>query len=220
MAQLLLYGSLAGLCVILFAFPSRLRSPVGWLALLVGVSVFAIRLQHPGPYVLPRHGNLLSGVLALSLGVALIRPWLGGDRLAVLLTRTVLAATPLVVFFALYATLAELEEVVVLRVTDTEGSPQDLRLWVVDYQGTPWVTMPRWKADGHGLTDARVELVRDGEAGCVIARRHEDPSAVDSVFQLRHEKYRVQRLATALGIFGRSAGRDVVALRLEPCPAS
>ncbi len=220
MAQILLYGSLAGLCVILIAFPSRLRSPVGWLALLVGVSVFAIRLQHPGPYAFPRHGNLLSGVLALLFGLALIRPWLGGDRLAMLVTRIVLVATPFVVFFALYATLAELEEVVVLRVTDAEGNPEELRLWVADFEGSPWVTMPRWKADAHGLTDVRVELFRDGKAGCVIARRHEDPSAVDKIFQLRQEKYRVQRLGTALGIFGRSAGQNVVTLELEPCPAS
>ncbi len=220
MAQLLLYGSLAGLCVILFAFPSRLRSPVGWLALLVGVSVFAIRLQHPGPYALPRHGNLLSGGLALSLGLALIRPWLGGDRLAVLLTRTVLAATPFVVFFALYATLAELEEVVVLHVTDAEGNPEQLRLWIADFEGRPWVTMPRGKADAHGLSDARVELFRDGKTSCVIAKRHEDPEVVNRTFQLRQEKYRVQRLATAIGLFGRSAGTNVVTLELAPCPAS
>jgi len=216
MAQVLLYGGLVGISAILFAFPSKIRAPVGWLALAVGLSVFAIRLQHE-PYAFPERGNLLSGVLALALGAGLIRPWLGARRFAPLLTRIALAATPLVVFFGLYATLAELEEVVVLRATDQRGVPQDLRLWVVDHEGAPWVTMPRWKADAHGLTDARVELVRNGAASCVIAKRQEDHAAVDRIFRLRHEKYRVQRLATALGIFGRSAGEDVVTLRLDPC---
>ena len=217
MTQILLYGALVGISAILLAFPAKLRAPVGWLALVVGLSVFAIRLQHE-PYAFPERGNLLSGVLALALGVALIRPWLGAGRPALLLTRIALAATPLVIFFGLYATLAELEEVVVLRATDEQGAPQDLRLWVVDHEGAQWVTMPRSKADAHGLTDARVVLVRNGAAACVIAKRQEDYATVDKIFRLRHEKYGIQRLATALGIFGRSAGEDVVTLRLEPCP--
>ena len=52
----------------------------------------------------------------------------------------------------------------------------------------------------------------------MIAKRQEDRADVDRTHRLRHEKYGVQRLATAIGIFGRSAGEDVVALRLEPCP--
>ena len=55
---------------------------VGWLMLLVGVSVFAIRLQHAGPYALPGGGNLIAGVLALLLGGWLVRGWLGAHRLA------------------------------------------------------------------------------------------------------------------------------------------
>ena len=56
---------------------SKLSRAVGWVMLLVGFSVFAIRLQHVGPYYLPRQGNLLSGVLALILGCWLVRAWLG-----------------------------------------------------------------------------------------------------------------------------------------------
>ncbi len=218
MTQILLYGGLLGISVVLFAFSSRLRAPAGWLMLIVGVSVFAIRFQHE-PYAFPRGGNLLSGVLALVIGVGLIRPWFGANRFVSLLTRVVLALSPIVLFFALYATFAELEEVVVLRATDGRGVTQDLRLWIVDHEGTPWVTMPRSKADAHGLTDIRVELVRHGVAGCVIAKRHEDYATVDKIFRLRHEKYRIQRLATAVGVFGRSVGKHVVTLRLEPCPA-
>ena len=193
---------------------------VGWLMLIVGISVFAIRLQHAGPYALPGGGNLLAGVLALLIGGWLVRPWLGAHRLASPLAWVALAASPIVLFFALYATLAEVEEVVELKVTDRTGQPSDLRLWIVDRGDAAWVTMPRSKADAHGLGETRAELLRQGELGCVVVTRHEDRVTVDEIHQLRHQKYGVQRLATAVGIFGRSAGEDVVALRLDPCPSS
>lgn len=199
-------------------FPSNLRRGVGGLMLLVGVSVFAIRLQHAGPYAFPGGGNLRAGVLALLLGAWLVRPWPFAGRLVTPLTWVALATTPVVMFFALYATLAELEEVVVLKTSDRTGRPADLRLWIVDRDGAAWVTMPRSKADRHGLEIARVELLRQGEIRCAIATLHEDRPTVNEIHRLRHEKYAVQRLATSLGLFGRSAGEDVVALRLDPCP--
>jgi hypothetical protein len=199
-------------------FLSNLRRVVGWLMLVVGLSVFVIRLQHAGPYAFPRGGNLLAGVLALLLGGWLVRPWLGSHRIAAPLGWIALAASPVVLFFALYATFAELEEVVVLRATDRTGQPANLRLWIVDRADAAWVTMPRSKADRHGLSEARVELLRQGEISCVIATRHEDRATVNEIHRLRHEKYGVQRFATALGMFGRSAGEDTVALRLDPCP--
>jgi hypothetical protein len=200
------------------ASSSRLQRVVGWLLIGVGLSVFLIRCQHAGPYAVPRGGNLLGGVLALLLGAWLARAWLGGRRLAVLLGWAALVASPIVLFFALYATLAEVEEVVVLKATDPAGRPADLRLWIVDRPDAAWVTMPRSKADAHGLDEVRVELLRDGELGCVVATRYEDREAVNGVHRQRHEKYAVQRLATVIGLFGESAGDDVVALRLEPCP--
>ena len=199
-------------------FPPKLRRVVGWLMLAVGLSVFVIRLQHAGPYAFPRGGNLLAGVLALLLGGWLVRAWLGSHRLAAPLGWIALAASPIVLFFALYATLAELEEVVVLKATDRTGQPANLRLWIVDRADGAWVTMPRSKADTHGLSEARVELLRQGEVSCVIATRHEDRATVNEIHRLRHEKYGVQRFATAIGLFGRSAGQDTVALRLDPCP--
>jgi hypothetical protein len=186
--------------------------------LVVGFSVFVIRFQHAGPYAFPRGGNLLGGVLALLLGGWLVRAWFGFHRLAAPLGWIALAVSPIVLFFALYATLAELEEVVVLKATDLTGHPANLRLWIVDRADGVWVTMPRRKADAHGLSEARVELLRQGEVSCVIATRHEDRATVNEIHRLRHEKYGVQRLATALGLFGSSAGEDTVALRLEPCP--
>jgi hypothetical protein len=198
--------------------PSKLRRVVGWLMLVVGLSVFVIRFQHAGPYAFPRGGNLLAGVLALLLGAWLARAWLGSHRLAAPLGWIALAASPIVLFFALYATLAELEEVVVLKATDRTGQAANLRLWIVDRADAAWVTMPRSKADAHGLSEARVELLRQGEVSCVIATRHEDRATVNEIHRLRHQKYAVQRFATAIGMFARSAGENTVALRLDPCP--
>ena len=195
-----------------------LQRSAGWLLLLVGVSVFAIRLQHAGPYGFPRGGNLLAAVLALLIGGWLARPSPGSQRLAAPLGWAALAASPVVLFFALYSTLAELEEVVVLKVTDLAGQPAELRLWIVDRDDAAWVTMPRAKAEAHGLTETRVELLRQGDVSCVIATRHDDRATVAEVRRLRHEKYSIQRLATALGLFGRSNEEKSVAVRLDPCP--
>lgn len=41
---------------------------------------------------------------------------------------------------------------------------------------------------------------------------------MNEIHRLRHEKYAVQRLATVSGLFGRSAGENVVALHLDACP--
>ena len=199
-------------------FPSKLQRVVGWLMLFVGLSVFVIRFQHAGPYAFPRGGNLLAGVLALLLGGWLVRPWLASHRLAAPFGWIALAASPIVLFFALYATLAELEEVVVLKATDRTGQPANLRLWIVDRADAAWVTMPRAKADAHDLTETRAELLRSGEWRCVVAMRDERHETVNAIHRLRHEKYAVQRFATVIGMFGETAGESTVALRLDPCP--
>lgn len=199
---------------------STVQRGAGWLMLAVGVSVFAIRLQHAGPYDFPGGGNLLGGVLALGLGAFLAWGPIGIGGLGAVLRWAALAASPIVLFFALYATLAELEEVVVLKATHRSGAPAGLRLWVVDHEGAAWVTMPRSKADAHSLREARVELLRRGESRCVVATRIEDRAKVNRIHRMRHEKYAVQRLATSIGLFGREAGEHTVTLRLEPCPRS
>lgn len=195
------------------------RRIVGWLLLLGGASVFLIRLQHAGPYDFPEGGNLAGGVLALLLGGWLVRDWLGAHGLAKPLDWAAVAASPIVLFFALYATLAELEEVVVLKAANRAGTPVDLRLWIIDRPDGVWVTMPGSKADEHSLAGARVELLRRGEVRCVVATRYDDREAVNRVHRARHEKYAVQRLATAIGLFSTDAGEQVIALRLDPCPA-
>ena len=124
---------------------SRTATVVGCLMLVAGVAVFAIRLQHAGPYEMPEQGNLRAGVLALAIGAGLLVPALG--RIARL---ALLVAAPVVLFFSLYAILAEVEEVIVLRATDSSGAPSNLRLWIVDHEGVPWVSMPRWKDGDSG----------------------------------------------------------------------
>jgi hypothetical protein len=68
------------------------------------------------------------------------------------------------------------------------------------------------------MNDSRLPSKLRRVVGCVIATRHEDRATVNEIHRLRHQKYGVQRFATALGLFGRSAGEDTVALRLDSCP--
>lgn len=191
---------------------------LGSLLLLLGISVFLIRLHHAGPYAMPGGGNLLSGILALLLGFFLLAPWTLPTWLAVPLTWLGIVAGPVVMFFALYAIMAELEEVISIKAYDRAGNPVALRLWVVEYEGSPWVTMPGSKSDNHGLEEGPVVMFRDGVDVCVVATRSDDRALVDEIHRRRHQKYMVQRLATTLGIFGETAGADTVTLRLDPCP--
>ncbi|MEN8161397.1 MAG: hypothetical protein ABFS41_15110 [Myxococcota bacterium] len=191
---------------------SRSARVVGWLMLAAGVGVFAIRLQHAGPYEMPEQGNLRAGVLALAIGVGLLLRTPGR-----LVRGALLAAAPVVLFFALYATLAELEEVIVLRATDSSGAPSNLRLWIVDHDGVAWVSMPRSKADEHALDGARVDMLRAGEITCVAPVLSKDPAENERTFQLRDEKYAIQRLGGAIGMFGDGPSPETVTLRLDPC---
>ena len=199
---------------------ARTARAVGWLMLAAGVAVFAVRLRHAGPYAFPEQGNLRAGVLALLIGIALAMPSVArAPRGAGALARRLLfAAAPVVLFFALYATLAEVEEVVVLRATDARGAPANLRLWVADYAGAAWVSMPRWKAERHSLDGARVELLRAGRTSCVVATLSTDPAENERTFRLRDEKYAVQRLGRWIGLFGDGPSAETVTLRLDPCP--
>lgn len=193
---------------------ARSATVAGWLMLAAGASVFAIRLQHAGPYEMPEQGNLRAGVLALVIGGLLLAPWFR-TRLA---RAGLLVLAPAVLFFALYATLAELEEVVVLRATDSTGAPSNLRLWIVDHDGVAWVSMQRSKAEEHTLEGARVELLRGGEVTCVAPVLSKDPAENERTFQLRDEKYSIQRLGRQIGLFGDGPSPTTVTLRLDPCP--
>ena len=152
---------------------SKVRPVVGCGLLALGVAVFAVRLLHEGTYAVPRGANLFGGLGALLLGGLLVWPatprWLGW---------LVLAAAPVVLFSGLYATMAELEEVVSLYATDSAGIPAELRLWIVDREDGEWVGMPRWKSIEHSLDGARVQLLRNGKtrAWCQCFTRTARPS--------------------------------------------
>lgn len=193
---------------------SKVRLAVGWGLLALGLAVFAVRATHEGPYAVPRGGNLFGGAGALALGGLLL--WSAAPRRVRWLA---LAASPVVAFFALYATLAELEEVISLYATDRAGAPAELRLWIVDREDGAWVGMPRSKALEHALDGARVEVLRNGEVRCVVPALHEDRATVSAIHALKLEKYAVARSAAALGLYPDEAPEASVSLRLDPCPA-
>jgi hypothetical protein len=192
---------------------SKLQSVVGWGLLALGLAVFAVRLLHDGAYAVPRGGNLFGGLGALLLGGLLV--WSAAPRG---LGWLVLAASPVVLFFGLYATMAELEEVVSLYATDSAGQPAELRLWIVDREDGEWVGMPRSKAVEHSLDGARLELLRNGETWCVVPALHEDRTTVAAIHTLKVEKYAVARGAAAIGLYPREARESAVSLRLDSCP--
>ena len=186
----------------------------------VGLGVFLIRFQHEGPYGFPQRGNLAAGVLSLGLGALLLSGGFErvGTALGAWLRAAAFATSAVVLFFALYAIFAELEEVVVVYANDSRGAPAELRLWVVDHEGVPWVSMPRTKAEEHGLDGARVEWLRGGVISCIAPVLSNDPADADRTFALRDEKYAVQRLARRIGLFGEGPSSEGVALRIDPCP--
>ena len=191
---------------------SKVRTVVGFGLLALGIAVFAVRFLHEGPYAMPRGANLFGGLGALLLGGVLVWPatprglgWLA------------LAASPVVLFLGVYATMAELEEVVSLYATDSAGQPAELRLWIVDRPDGEWVGMPRAKAVEHSLDGARVELLRSGETRCVVPVLHEDRPTVRAIHALKVEKYAVARGAAAIGLYPREARETAVSLRLDPC---
>jgi len=192
---------------------SKIQTVVGYGFLALGVAVFAVRLVHEGAYAVPRGANLFGGLGALLLGGVLVWParprrlgWLA------------LAVSPVVLFFGLYATMAEVEEVVSLYATDSAGDPAELRLWIVDREDGEWVGMPRSKAVEHSLDGARLLLLRNGETRCVVPVLHEDRATVKAIHALKVEKYAVARGAAAIGLYPREARETSVSLRLDPCP--
>ncbi len=181
-------------------------SILGGLTLCAGLAAFLVPLQHAGPYGIPGRG-LVGGLLCFAIsGVLFVR---GTPKLA---RGFAVVAAPIVLFFALYGALAEVEEVVVLHTPDA-----DLRLWVVDHDGVAWVSMSRSKAELHAIDGAKLELLRAGATRCVVPRIVDDPATNQRTFDLRQEKYAVQRLAVTLGMFGNGPGPETITLRLDPC---
>jgi hypothetical protein len=191
---------------------SKIQPLVGGLLLAVGLAVFAVRFLHEGAYAVPRGGNLFGGLGALVLGGILV--WPAAPRIVGWLA---LAASPLVLFFGLYATMAELEEVISLYATDSNGRPAELRLWIIDREDGEWVGMPRAKAVEHALDGARLEVLRAGKTRCVVPVLYEDRPTVTAIHALKMDKYAVARASAAIGLYPREAKDTTVALRLDPC---
>ena len=185
---------------------SVLATIVGVLALAAGLAAFLIPLQHAGPYGVPGRG-IIGGLACFAIAaVLLVR------GLPALARGAAFVASPFALFLALYGALAELEEVVVLYAPDAE-----LRLWIVDADGSEWVSMPRSKAETHALDGAQLELLRAGTVRCVVPHIVDDPAANRRTFDLRQEKYAIQRLGGLLGMFGDGPGPQTITLRLDPC---
>ena len=179
---------------------------VGVLTLGTGLAAFLVPLHHAGPYGIPGRG-LVGGLLCFAIAGVLFAP--GTSTIA---RRLALVASPIALFIALYSVLAEAEEVVVLYAEDAE-----LRLWIVDHGEGEWVSMKRAKAEQHGIDGTKLELLRTGVTRCVIPRIVEDPVANRRTFDLRQEKYAIQRLGGALGMFGDGPSAETITLRLDPC---
>jgi len=181
--------------------------------LAVGVAVFAVRLVHAGPYAMPSGANLFGGLGSLLLGALLV--WPGTPRL---LGRITLVVVPVVLFFGLYATFAELEETISLYATDAAGNETDLRLWIVDRDDGAWVGMARAKAEANALDGARVRLLRNGEIRCVVPKLYVDLDTIRAIHAMKLDKYAVARGAAAIGLYPREGRETGAALRLDPCP--
>ncbi len=185
---------------------SIMATILGLVTLSAGLAAFLVPLQHAGPYGIPGRG-LVGGLLCFAISGALLAR--GAPTIARV---AALVASPIVLFFALYGAFAELEEVVVLHTEEAE-----LRLWIVDHDGEEWVSMSRSKADEHAIDGVKLELLRAGGTRCVVPRIVEDPIANRRTFDLRQEKYAVQRLGGVLGMFGDGPGPETITLRLDPC---
>ena len=179
---------------------------VGVLTLGSGFAAFLVPLGHAGPSGIPGRG-LVGGLLCFAIaGVLFAR---GVPTIA---RRLALVTSPIILFLALYGALAEVEEVVVLYAED-----EQLRLWIVDHGGGEWVSMDRSKAEKHGLDRTKLELLRAGATRCVVPRIVEDSVANRRTFDLRQEKYAIQRLGGVLGMFGDGPSPETITLRLDPC---
>lgn len=192
---------------------SKFQTVIGWILLVVGIAVFAVRTLHEGAYAMPRGGSLYGGIGALLVGAVLVSS--AGPRG---LRWLAVAISPVVLILCLYGTMAELEEVVSLYATDSAGRPAELRLWIVDREDGAWVGMPRTKAIEHSLDGAELELLRRGETICVVPVLHEDRPTVRAIHALKVEKYAVAQAAAAIGLYPSEARDTAVSLRLDPCP--
>ena len=184
----------------------------GLVLILVGLAVFAIRLKHPGPYVMPGGGAFYGGLALLLLGGVL--QWRSRPRA---LGWIALAVSPIALAPAIYSIVGESEEVISLYATDASGEAANLRLWIVDREDGPWVGMSRSKAIEHSLDGAQLEMLREGEVTCVRPVLFEDLPTAQTIHAMKVRKYTAAQLAGAVGLYPQEATSSTAALRLDPC---
>jgi hypothetical protein len=109
----------------------------------------------------------------------------------------------------------EQTEVVVVRTLDRDGAAHDTKVWVVDYEGVPWVRV----ANPHRAWFQRLsqnphaQLIRGGVERAVVARADESPEVREAIDRRFREKY--GRTDWWYGVLLR---RNPVPIRLDPVP--
>lgn len=107
--------------------------------------------------------------------------------------RNVFTSIAIILLLAVVAVLAHFavieigNEVVELRTRRADGSWQETRLWIVDYDGSPWLHSTGADWEMRFADTPQVELVRDGKTLDYVAipdRRHH--AAIDDALR---EKY-------------------------------
>ncbi len=166
----------------------------------------------------------LSLLVVALLALAFVYLPAGGARLASLVGLFV--AAPLSLVLAIILVLIEQGETVVLRTFDEHGEVEETRLWIVDFQGSPWLgagggRTRRWYQRLSAVP--QVEVVRRGVTACYRADPVPDPEVRDAVIDLTRKKYRLGNLGLSIGNgLGIPMRTDSIAIpvRLLPCDSS
>lgn len=188
------------------------QSIAGIVFIMIGLAVFAIRLKHEGPYVVPG-GWAFYG----AIGLLILGSFMQWQRKPSALGWIALLAGLVAILPAVYSIVGESGEVISLYATDSSGQPANLRLWVVDREDGAWVGMSRDKAIEHDLDGAKLDMLRGGEVTCVMPVLHEDLATAQEIHAAKVEKYTAAQLAGAIGLYPQEATSSTAALRLGSC---
>ena len=107
----------------------------------------------------------------------------------------------------------EMTEVAILRTYDKRGAPHDTKLWVVDYNGTPWVRVGKPQRLWYRRLVRRpsVELLRGPHTYRVTAHAHTELETRQALDRRFREKY-----GLVDWWYGVLIRRGAVPIQLEP----
>jgi hypothetical protein len=125
----------------------------------------------------------------------------------------------------------EMTEVAILRTYDKRGAPHDTKLWIVDYNGTPWVRVgkPQRLWYRRLLRHPNVELLRGAHTFNVTAHAHTDLETRATLNQRFREKYGfvdwwygvlIRRGAVPIQLEPRKSAGEPLATKGEAAPSS